>query len=124
MQENCTFLSFYAFFDEKHTIYLVISEKSSTFAADFEKKEVNNSNSQIANVFVIWRGESSGGYKFSGATQKRISAPEELSTMSNGIKAITSDFGSEDLGSIPGWTTKGDSRESPFCFNTIHMRQG
>ncbi len=67
-------------------------------------------------MFVIWRGESSGGYNFSGATQKRNSAPEELSTMSNGIKAITSDFGSEDLGSIPGWTTKGDSCGSPFCF--------
>lgn len=26
--------------------------------------------------------------------------------LSNGIKAITSDFGSENLGSIPGWTTK------------------
>ena len=26
--------------------------------------------------------------------------------LSNGIKAITSDFGSEDLGSIPGQTTR------------------
>lgn len=26
--------------------------------------------------------------------------------MTNGIKAITSDFGSENLGSIPGWSTK------------------
>ncbi len=33
--------------------------------------------------------------------------------VSNGIKAITSDFGSEDLGSIPGWTT----------FETIATRQ-
>ena len=28
------------------------------------------------------------------------------STVTNGIKAITSDFGSENLGSIPGWSTK------------------
>ena len=27
-------------------------------------------------------------------------------TMTNGIKAITSDFGSENLGSIPGWSTQ------------------
>ena len=27
-------------------------------------------------------------------------------TVTNGIKAITSDFGSENLGSIPGWSTK------------------
>ncbi len=26
--------------------------------------------------------------------------------LSNGIKAITSDFGSENPGSIPGWTTR------------------
>jgi hypothetical protein len=26
--------------------------------------------------------------------------------LTNGIKAITSDFGSENLGSIPGWSTK------------------
>ncbi len=26
--------------------------------------------------------------------------------VTNGIKAITSDFGSENLGSIPGWSTK------------------
>ena len=26
----------------------------------------------------------------------------EMKVLSNGIKAITSDFGSEDLGSIPG----------------------
>ncbi|MBO5674692.1 MAG: hypothetical protein J6S09_10470 [Paludibacteraceae bacterium] len=27
-------------------------------------------------------------------------------SVTNGIKAITSDFGSENLGSIPGWSTK------------------
>jgi hypothetical protein len=26
-------------------------------------------------------------------------------SVTNGIKAITSDFGSENLGSIPGWST-------------------
>jgi hypothetical protein len=33
--------------------------------------------------------------------------------MTNGIKAITSDFGSENLGSIPGWSTK-EARLSGF----------
>ena len=31
---------------------------------------------------------------------------KEVTTVTNGIKAITSDFGSENLGSIPGWSTK------------------
>ena len=33
------------------------------------------------------------------------------STVTNGIKAITSDFGSENLGSIPGWSTQ----KKPAC---------
>ena len=31
---------------------------------------------------------------------------ETTKLLTNGIKAITSDFGSENLGSIPGWSTK------------------
>jgi hypothetical protein len=31
---------------------------------------------------------------------------EKKAPLTNGIKAITSDFGSENLGSIPGWSTK------------------
>ena len=34
-------------------------------------------------------------------------------SVTNGIKAITSDFGSENLGSIPGWSTK-EARMSGF----------
>ena len=37
--------------------------------------------------------------------------------MSNGIKAITSDFGSENPGSIPGWTTKEEPQGSFFMAN-------
>ena len=36
------------------------------------------------------------------------------SRLSNGIKAITSDFGSENLGSIPGWTTKKSRQVGAF----------
>ena len=32
-------------------------------------------------------------------------------SVTNGIKAITSDFGSENLGSIPGWSTQ----KKPAC---------
>ena len=32
--------------------------------------------------------------------------------MTNGIKAITSDFGSENLGSIPGWSTSRSAIEA------------
>ena len=34
--------------------------------------------------------------------------------VTNGIKAITSDFGSENLGSIPGWSTKKPARRAFF----------
>ncbi len=42
--------------------------------------------------------------------RSRFLRRKRIPTMSNGIKAITSDFGSENPGSIPGWTTKQKSR--------------
>ena len=42
------------------------------------------------------------------------------SELSNGIKAITSDFGSENPGSIPGWTTnKKGARDKGSLFMKV-----
>ena len=60
--------------------------------AFFEKKRANN---------LVNSKKSS---TFAPAFEKKATF---VSTMTNGIKAITSDFGSENLGSIPGWSTQG-----------------
>ena len=57
------------------------------------------------NTQIIW------SYQKKAVPLQPISRMTKLLT--NGIKAITSDFGSENLGSIPGWSTK-EARMSGF----------
>ena len=44
--------------------------------------------------------------------------------VTNGIKAITSDFGSENLGSIPGWSTTKKPARRAFFERRLSMCDG
>ena len=49
---------------------------------------------------------------------------KEVTTVTNGIKAITSDFGSENLGSIPGWSTTKKPVRRAFFERGLSMCDG